>query len=76
MANINLKPEREAKLKAIARSNEISLSLLMQKISDAFLSNPSLFLSQFTMNSELNIQKLNDNSGATDSTVVHFVTDL
>ena len=76
MANINLKPEREAKLKAIARSNEISLSLLMQKISDAFLSNPSLFLSQFTMNSELNTRKSIDGGGTPDAPAIHFATDL
>jgi hypothetical protein len=76
MANINLKPEREARLKAIARKNEISLSLLMQKISDAFLSNPSLFLSQFTMNSELNIQKCKDSDGAMDPTLAPLVTDI
>jgi hypothetical protein len=57
MANINLKKDREAKLKAIARQNDISLSFLMQKIADAFLANPTIFLQQFTIESENSVTK-------------------
>ena len=49
--SVTLQDGREARLKAIAQQNDISLCFLMLRRSDAFLSEPSLFLTQFTFES-------------------------
>lgn len=60
MANYSLGTEREERIEEFASNGlpiKLNKSQLMRVIIDAFLNNPSLFLPQFTINSENSHQK-------------------